>query len=183
MLSKIKYREILIFLIVLILSACLAILLHFCGLNQKLDSYSDFISDIQDIVAIFTGFSATLIGIIAAIPYDSYLMRKITSIDKTKKEFYLILFGPFTIGIIDILLSLYFRLYLDNTKMLTFNFWGTINILFLFISLSFVFYSVYASTIAVRIIVAEKEIEEQQKTKKDEQQKTISAKYDFDKYN
>ncbi|QQP71225.1 hypothetical protein JHE06_05495 [Carnobacterium sp. CS13] len=153
-----KYRFLLFYIITFIISVILANYLNKIGINENLLYYYDFVGDILNFSSILTGFLGAVISILTSISKSSPIITRILKNKKALKQFIWCMAIPFCSGIFTIIVSMFFRILLQNPD--SFNMMININVLLLFMSLFFVFSSVLMTIIIFYIFFLDGYVDE-----------------------
>lgn len=134
--NKISFYTYVLFLMLLILSIFIACYIS-KYLNSALLNYYDFVGDVLNFSSIFTGFLGVILGILVSINSESILIKKIMSSSLAKRDLYLLIVVPFTSGMVNISVDIFYRLVLNNH--ISREFENYINIAFLITTIFFIF--------------------------------------------
>ncbi|MGT2964188.1 hypothetical protein [Streptococcus acidominimus] len=77
-------------------------------------NHSDFVGDVLNFSSILTGFLGALLGILVSISKTSKVMINILDSHIAKMQFVFSLVIPFALGIVNVLVCMFYRLYLVN---------------------------------------------------------------------
>ena len=110
---------------------------------------NDFVGDVLNFSSIMTGFLGAMLGILASISKSTTIMKTIFETARAKLQLILSIIIPFSVGMINIIICVLFRLLLNNgigSKLMLVLFIGS-TLIFIFssivmIGLIFVFYFV-----------------------------------------
>lgn len=89
---------------------------------------NDFIGDILNFSSIMTGFLGAMLGILASISKSTSIMKTIFETQRAKMQLILSIIVPFIVGMINIIICAFYRLFLSNNldnKIMSVLFWAS----------------------------------------------------------